>query len=56
MTGSQKHGFEYEIWTGKMTVGHVRRKYSIGYYSLHNTVIDTHMGLSYIKPRSLGVF
>ena len=31
IAGSQKHGFESEMWAGKMIVEHVRGKYNIEY-------------------------
>ncbi len=31
MAGLQKHGFESGMWTGKLVVEHVRRKYHVQY-------------------------
>ena len=39
ITGPQMHGFESEMWTGKMMVEHARIKYNIGYVP-HNAAVD----------------
>ena len=51
ITGPQMHGFEPEMWTGKMRVEHVRRKYNIGYvpHTIQRLMHD--MRFSYVKPR-----
>ena len=51
IAGLQKHGFESEMWTGKMVVEHVRRKYNIEYVPRTMQRLMHYVGFSYIKPR-----
>ena len=51
IAGPQKHDFESEMWTGRMMVEHVRRKYNIEYVPRTMQRLMHHIGFSYVKPR-----
>ena len=51
IAGPQKHGFESEMWTGRMMVEHVRRKYGIEHVPRTMQRLMHHVGFSYVKPR-----
>ena len=51
IAGPQKHGFESEMWTGRMMAEHVRRKYGIEHVPRTMQRLMHHVGFSYVKPR-----
>ena len=52
IAGPQKHGFESEMWTGRMMAEHVRRKYGIEHVPRTMQRLMHHVGFSYVKPKA----
>ena len=52
IAGPQKHGFESEMWTGRMMAEHVRRKYGIEHVPRTMQRLMHHVGFSCVKPKA----